>query len=253
MKNRITLFLLAVLLCAVSYSQENPNRNRIVDSSTIARIMRQRQNAESANVPQQPVAEEPAVDAALVPVTKIGRNFINAGYSYMDMELPGMSPLKNYFGATFGVGHSYFFNRKPLGGFLHLGLDVMWLDLNYNNYRLDYVYSASVEELEYHQGEAAMQIGPSATMNFAKDLNIHAYARYAPSFSALYADDTFYSAFANYFVAGASLSYKFIGLGFDYRFGECEYKDYISISADPAFNDEKTKHTGWRFYMTFRF
>lgn len=258
MKKVTLLFLFSFLAMAVSFAQENPRRNRTVNTETITRIMRQARNntntTDAENTAVEP-ADEPVVEISSVNdgTEFLGRNYFNVGYSLTDMQLPVMDPLNNYFGATMGLGHTYFLNNTPYAGFLHVGLDVMWFDLTYNNYRLKFVYSDEVEKYEYHQGDIAVQVGPSATMRIAPNLNLHAYARYAPTFSCLYADDTFYSAYASYYVFGASLCYKRFGLGVDYRFGDCEYKSNASLSGEESFAGEKTEFDGWRFNITYRF
>ena len=258
MKKVTLLFLFFFLAIAVSFAQENPRRNRTVNTETIGRIMRQTRNNTNTTDAGNAVVEsvdEPVLDVASVngETEFLGRNYLNVGYSLTDMQLPGMDPLNNYLGATLGIGHTFFLNNTPYAGFLHVGLDVTWLDLTYNSYRLKYVYSGEEESYEYHQGDIAMQVGPSATMRVAPNLNLHAYARYAPTFSCLYADDTFYSAYASYYVFGASLCYKRFGLGFDYRLGDCKYKSNASLSGEESFADEKTEFDGWRFHITYRF
>lgn len=92
---------------------------------------------------------------------------------------------------------------------IRFGLDATWFDLNYTNYKLEYRWEDNYDEEEepetsnFHQAEIGMQVGPSVTVNPVGKLNVNAYFRFAPSFSALYDDDTLLGNYASYFVTGA--------------------------------------------------
>ena len=87
-----------------------------------------------------------------------------------------------------------------------------------------------------------MQVGPSVTVNPVGKLNVNAYFRFAPSFSALYDDDTLLGNYASYFVTGGGISYGVIGLGS----GDSEEDEQ---EPEPG----KSKFNRMRVYLSFRF
>ncbi len=181
------------------------------------------------------------------------KKYINLGFINTTMSQDGMPDLKSNYGASFTVGRTFYLHKKPIGGILRFGLDATWFDLNYTNYKIKHITYWETENYQYHQGEISMHIGPSITIKPIGKLNIHGYFRYAPSFSALYADDTFYGNYATFFVGGASISYGVIGLGFESRFGDCKYKDFIISGEDETSFSKRIKNNGYRVYLTFNF
>lgn len=180
------------------------------------------------------------------------KKYINLGFINTTMSQDEQPDLKSNYGASFTVGRTFYLHR-PIGGFLRFGIDATWFDLNYTNYKIKHITYWETDNYQYHQGEVSMHIGPSITIRPIGKLNIHGYFRYAPSLSALYADDTFYGNYATFFVGGASISYGVIGLGIETRFGNCKYKEFGADSDEPSSSISKTKHNGWKAYLTFRF
>lgn len=180
------------------------------------------------------------------------KRYINLGFINTAMSQDEMTDLKSNYGASFTVGRTFYLHR-PIGSFLRFGIDATWLDLNYTNYKIKHITYWDTESYQYHQGEISMHIGPSVTVRPVGKLNIHGYFRYAPSLSALYADDTFYGNYATFFVGGASISYGVIGLGIETRFGDCKYKEYDFGDKEGNTSIGKVLHNGWKAYLTFRF
>ena len=131
----------------------------------------------------------------------VKQEFEPASYFGMDQT------LKSNFGAAFTVGRTFYLHKKPIAGLIRFGLDATWFDLNYTNYKLEYRWEDNYDEEEepetsnFHQAEIGMQVGPSVTVNPVGKLNVNAYFRFAPSFSALYDDDTLLGNYASYFGA----------------------------------------------------
>jgi len=180
------------------------------------------------------------------------KNYINLGYVNTTMEQDGSLDLNSNFGATFSIGRTFFLHKRPIGGVFRFGIDATWFDINYTNYKIKNITNEDTKNNEYQQGEISMNVGPSITIKTVGKLTIHGYFRYAPSFSGLYNNDTFYGNYATFFVGGASISYCAIGLGIESRFGDCKYKEIGSSKEEVATNN-KTKYNGWRAYLTFRF
>ena len=177
--------------------------------------------------------------------------WINLGFINTTMSQDGLPDLKSNYGASFTVGRTFYLHR-PIGGFLRFGIDATWFDINYTNYDIKHIAYWGTEEYQYHQGEISMHVGPSITLTPVKQFNINGYFRYAPSFSAMYMNDTFYGNYATFFVGGAYISYGVFGIGIEKRFGDCEYKELWSDSED-AVVPSKISYNGWKAYITFRF
>lgn len=184
---------------------------------------------------------------------KLRKKYINLGYISTTMSQTGMPDFNSKYGASFTVGRTFYLHKRPIAGILRFGLDATWLDLNYTNYKIKSITNFETENSEYHQAEISMHIGPSVTVNPVSKLNIHGYFRYAPSYSALFSDETIYGNYASFFVGGASISYGVIGLGIESRFANCKYKNLDEDSEEENKPLDKIKYSGWKVYLTFRF
>lgn len=184
---------------------------------------------------------------------KLRKKYINLSFTNMKLTQDGFPKLESNYGAAFTVGRTFYFHKKTIAGILRFGIDATWFDINYTNYKIKHITYWDTENYEYHQADISMHIGPSITITPIGKLNIHGYFRYAPTFSGLYMDDTFNGNYASFFIGGASVSYGVIGLGIESRFSDCDYKEIGSDNKDEISNKLKTKLSGWRTYLTFRF
>ena len=183
---------------------------------------------------------------------KMRSNFINFGYVESKLNQDDFDQMKSDWGASFTIGKTFFLHKKPIAKFIRFGIDAAWFDLSYANYKFEY----DEDKEHIHHAEAAMQVGPSVTLTPVRGLNITGYLRYAPTFSALYstANDNYNLRYATRFVGGASLYYKFFGVGFESRFGTSKIDPFWAfVSESEAEEKVKTKLTGYRVYLTFRF
>ena len=198
--------------------------------------------------------------------------FTNIGFSYSKLTQEGMPELKSNIGVNFTKGTTYFLH-KPIAHRLRFGIDAVWTDINYANYKVIYIdpaYPEYPDKTTMHEVEVSLQVGPSINFNIHRNSELHAYFRYAPSFSGFYNGDEFQAGFGNFFVGGASVSWKFIGAGIEARFGSSKYKSYFSLNDfgggdDGTYMEDeemeersssdkvKTKFHGCRAYITFRF
>lgn len=180
------------------------------------------------------------------------KKYINLGFINTTMSQDGRPDLKSNYGVSFAVGRTFYLH-KPIRGVLRFGINVTWLDVNYTNYKIKHITYWRTDNYTHHQGEVSMHVGPSITYKPIDKLDIQGYFRYAPSFSALYADDAFYGNYATFFVAGTSVSYGAIGLGIESRFGRCKYEEFKSSNGEGYPPIGKIKHNGWKAYLTFNF
>ncbi len=180
------------------------------------------------------------------------KKYRNLSFTTTTMRQNNAPDLKSNYGAAFTVGRTFYLHKNSIARMLRFGIDATWFDLNYANYKIEHITHWETNEYDYHQGEVSMQVGPSVVLNPVSKLNIHAYFRYTPTFSVLYADDTFYGNYATLFVGGGSVSYGVIGVGIESRFGSCNYKEF-DIDKEEDSGTMKKKLSGWRAYVTFRF
>ncbi|MDR1201177.1 MAG: hypothetical protein LBL58_06030 [Tannerellaceae bacterium] len=185
--------------------------------------------------------------------TKLRKKYINLSFTNMKMTQDDFPELKSNYGVAFSVGRTFYLHKEPIANMIRFGIDATWFDMNYTNYKIEYITNLDTEKYEYYQGEISMHIGPSITINPVDKLDIHGYFRYAPTFSGLYTDDAFYGNYASFFVGGGSISYGVIGLGIESQFGNCDYKEFVSNNDDEVSSKLKMKLSGWRAYLTFKF
>ena len=174
----------------------------------------------------------------------------NLGYVNTRMIQEGIPDLKSNCGFSYTTGKTYYLHA-PIAGFLRLGIDVTWFDINYTQYKIKHITYQETNTYKYHQGEVSMHIGPSLSLQFGW-LNIHGYFRYAPAYSIMYANDSLYGNYSTFFVGGASISYGAIGLGVESRFGGCDYKT-VYADLEGYAGPISANYNGLRAYLTFRF
>ena len=215
----------------------------------------------SASAQKEPEARKKYINLSYV--TQTLKPVDLAGFYEEDVN------MKSKIGAAFTFGKTYYLHKNPLAGIVRIGLDATFLDLNYGNYSIEYfdeggwgdgpeVYTSKI-----HQAEIGLHVGPSVTITPVSKLKVHAYFRYAPSFSAIYDVDggSVAGNYATFFVSGASVSFGAIGIGAEARWGKGNYKEFGSGDSDSDYGDEeytsssKTKYktSGARIYLNFRF
>lgn len=183
--------------------------------------------------------------------------------------------LQSDFGVSLSSGKTYYLHKKPLAGMIKFGLDWTWMDLNYAKSTLPELdpETGSVDESAVHQAEFSMQFGPSVTINPVHRLKVSGYFRVAPSYSALYMNDTFHHHYVTMWNAGCAVAWNVISVGVEWRWGSANYSglsfDESNFDED-AFGDEenpsvgdimdemsvpkrKFKTSSMRIYLSFRF
>lgn len=219
---------------------------------------------------------------------KIWKNrakYFNIGYVKQNLSETGGDEfkLKSEFGASMSWGRTYYLHKKPLLGMIKFGLDASWVDMSFakystinlenslgtrsiwdgNDYDEDYDEDLDLElELGYYQLEIGMSVGPSVTINPIDHLKVNAYFHFTPSASMIFLDDNISTSYASFFNVGAAVSYKFISIGVEKRWGSANYN---SLSLDEFDSEEdletdlflsskkKMKTSGLRAYISFRY
>lgn len=180
------------------------------------------------------------------------------------------------------------FHKKPIAKVLMIGLDIA-LDLNFAKYKdievadeeiinNDYAgedegddVSDFLSDLDMMQLDAGIAVGPivqvapfSYTSNAAQHLKAFAYYHLTPSFSGIYADEKFNGAFNMFHGIGFGVTWKFLSIGFEHRFGSAKY-DALSFedyevgddveNVGDLVNSEKVKYKtkANRFFLRINF
>lgn len=194
------------------------------------------------------------------------KRYIHIGY-VLNQEVEFQDPdLRDYGGkpewsASFEAGTTYFINRLPWADMLRLGIDFSYLDLQYARYRNR--IGNTQEQIDSHFGMIGMQVGPSLTVSPTRHVNLKAYIRYAPTFTAFASEGwkNVVGGYAGYAVGGASASWRMITLGWEARTNAGKANlldietdgDQIFQSGSPFGGKQQIKAPSMRLYVGFRF
>ena len=228
------------------------------------------------------------------------RKFWNIGYSvptlerrdgtFMDWEADYAVSVKN--------GRSLYFHKKPLGGMVKIGLDYSLLDITYSKLQLKHIEGVAAGEdtslpsdpsapsvsdgfdeivsedpsgsvldllgfnLGMHKLDQTFSVGPRITVNPIDHLMVGVYFHGGFTASGILENDNFSYGFGHTLASGLCVSYKVIGVGFEYLWGKVKYNqiDFEEIDGDnlsfsEMFSSESfsLKHKGPKFYVSFRF
>ena len=161
---------------------------------------------------------------------------------------------------NYTAGRTFYLHEEEIAGMMRFGIDGSWTDFTYARYTRTLPVNDRKKDYKFNQFDYALNVGPSAHINPIDDLNVHVYVRYAPAYSLLSGDKQLYGNYATYFLTGLSVSYNFISLGFEGRFGNCYYNNLASakrikqLKAHPDnVLSERVKHRGWRLYVSLMF
>ena len=224
----------------------------------------------------------------------------NIGYSvptlerrdgtFMDWEADYAVSVKNV--------RSLYFHKKPLGGMVKIGLDYSFLDITYSKLQLKHIEGVAAGEdtsfpsdpsapsvsdgfdeivsedpsgsvldllgfnLGMHKLDQTFSVGPRITVNPIDHLMVGVYFHGGFTLSGIFENDNFSYGFGHTLASGLCVSYKVIGVGFEYLWGKVKYNqvDFEEIDGDnfsfsEMFSSESfsLKHKGPKFYVSFRF
>lgn len=109
------------------------------------------------------------------------------------------------------------------------------------------------------QGDIGIAVGPSvhiAPISSYKDVQLTAYYHFIPSGSCLILDSEVNAAFNPFMSFGVAATWKFIGIGYEHRWGGAKYKDFNeSNKAVEGVTDDKIQYntTANNIYLRFAF
>lgn len=168
--------------------------------------------------------------------------------------------LKSDIALNYTNGRTFYLHEDEVAGVIRFGIDGTWTDFTYARYTRTLPVEGKNKNYKFNQFDYALGVGPSVHINPIDDVYVHTYFRYAPAYSLLTGDKQVYGNYATYFVTGLSVSYNFIALGFEGRFGNCDYDNLISAKRIEQLKPnpdniltQSVKHRGWRLYVSFMF
>ena len=215
--------------------------------------------------------------------------------TFMDWEADYAVSVKNV--------RSLYFHKKPLGGMVKIGLDYSLLDITYSKLQLKHIEGVAAGEdtslpsdpsapsapsvsdgfdeivsedpsgsildllgfnLGMHKLDQNFSVGPRITVNPIDHLMVGVYFHGGFTASGILENDNFSYGFGHTLASGLCVSYKVIGVGFEYLWGKVKYNqidfeemeiDGNNFSYSEMFSSESfsLKHKGPRFYVSFRF
>lgn len=213
--------------------------------------------------------------------------------TFMDWEADYAVSVKNV--------RSLYFHKKPLGGMVKIGLDYSLLDFTYSKLQLKHIEGVAAGEdtslpsdpsapsapsvsdgfdeivsedpsgsildilgfnLGMHKLDQTFSVGPRITVNPIDHLMVGVYFHGGFTMSGIIENDNFSYGFGHTLASGLCVSYKVIGVGFEYLWGKVKYNqidfeeiDGNNFSYSEMFSSESfsLKHKGPRFYVSFRF
>lgn len=184
--------------------------------------------------------------------------YLNLGYVTQELSVTDGIPfvLNNDWGASISSGRTFYLHKKPIMQMMKFGLDWTWFDLNGSGYSVPgYDEYDGEYNSELYQAEIGMQVGPSITINPVHHLKISAYFRVAPCYSAVYNvdEESVFGSYSTFINAGASVAWKVISVGVEYRTGRAKYKELTDSEDEYGSTNQKYKTSGIKFYIGFRF
>ena len=215
--------------------------------------------------------------------------------TFMDWEADYAVSVKNV--------RSLYFHKKPLGGMVKIGLDYSLLDFTYSKLQLKHIEGVAAGEdtslpsdpsapsapsvsdgfdeivsedpsgsifdilgfnLGMHKLDQTFSVGPRITVNPIDHLMVGVYFHGGFTLSGIFENDNFSYGFGHTLASGLCVSYKVIGVGFEYLWGKVKYNqidfeemeiDGNNFSFSEMFSSESfsLKHKGPKFYVSFRF
>ena len=172
------------------------------------------------------------------------------------------------------MGRVFYLHKKPLLNLMKFGIDASFIGINYANFNNEDIIPgyagllgdlndmASSDYSDYededinigsHLVDVYLKVGPSLTINPVDKLKVHLYFHYVPTYSMLLLDSNFSHTYESCFDYGASISYKAIGLGIEYRWGHTKHNNAALLEYSDI-NDKTKINTGaLSFYISFRY
>ena len=185
---------------------------------------------------------------------KLKNKYVNVGYQRLTMKFGDVDLISNL-GLVASVGKMFLSSNNSK--VFNYGIDMVWADLNYINYQLEFRKNVDVIKSIYHQMEIGIQGGIVFLFRpMPSDFNIRLFIRYMPGFATMYIDRDWYGNYANYIVSGLFFSFRSFGVGVEYKWGICDYAILNSKENRREYEREifsDSKYSGFRACLVYHF
>ncbi len=204
---------------------------------------------------------------------------------------PSASSTENGFktDASFGLavakGNRYFFNKRPFGGMVKVGLDVRWVEISFTKYKkVDYEFTDGWDD-DWSYGDdedvpgfldglsdfgrydvhlSAFGFGPVVSVapfahlnNAARYLRASLYFHYKPTVGVhlVSEDGEMESSFAycNMMDFGGKIQYRAVALGLEGSWGSGKYKQIVFDDEEESLPKVNRKFSSFRIYVALTF
>lgn len=218
---------------------KNISRKTIVvatfEDTTLTASPPTNQNNRVENSHVQPTRVSPQKDIEL------NLQQIVVGFQQYTLKDFATKDIKTNYGVFASYGNTYLLNSTP--STFNFGLDIVFAEAGYNNYQLKYRNKTDY----YHQIELGAQVGLSLVLVLGDTSYGKLYARYAPRYSMLYANEKWYNSYGDYYVGGVSFHISHYGIGGEVCYGNCKYlKEEIEDAP-------KNTNIGLRLFVSYNF
>ena len=202
------------------------------------------------------------------------KKYFNIAYTNLNLRIADTYDAKSKFALGMNMGRVFYLHKKPLLNLMKFGIDDSFIGINYANFNNEDIIPgyagllgdlndmASSDYSDYedednnigsHLVDVYLKVGPSLTINPVDKLKVHLYFHYVPTYSMLLLDSNFSHTYESCFDYGASISYKVIGLGIEYRWGHAKHNNATLLEFSD-YNDRTQINTGaLSFYISFRY
>jgi hypothetical protein len=226
------------------------------------------------------------------------KKHISISFSTQNMEdadNPSDMKFKSQSGFNLDWGKTFYLHKKPIANLMKIGLDWSWINLSFAKYKSgsgihlnswtgdnsdyddddDYGYGDFISDIDLgvYSLSAGMSVGPSFTFapfySLGKGLQhllAQTYFHVTPSYTGIIMtenDETeVYHGYTTYFNWGINVSYKFISIGYEYRWGKSKFNQ-MSLDFDddgedesettPSNDKQKIKFGSSAFYIRLNF
>lgn len=273
---KINIFLLIVLITVLNAKAQTPSdgnylQDRSQEISDSLRLLKE-QN-EDLKIQLQSIEDEKTSNK----IWGKGR-FLRLGYAFTQTMPAGGRVENGKYGFFLTKGTSYLFPKKALGGLVKIGVDAIWFDTQFAQYKSPYdgwgeIPSGDPDEfmnIGRYALSFGMGVGPNvsiapfaiSSVNIMKPLRISLYFHYAPT-GMLYmksesGDMEVSAAFCNMLKFGGTLTYRRVGVGVETFWGRSKFKpmtfdDYIEDTGILATEKYTRKFANTHFFVQFAF
>lgn len=177
--------------------------------------------------------------------------FFHMNYAQSTLSQSGES-IFDYGGGGFSVGTSMYLHKRPIAGIAKLGIDISFMDINYEYYQIQYTDGTfNTKDYELHKADFSIQAGPSLTLNPFWKVGLKVYGKAAPAL-VYFANDSSTQSFCLYRIYGAALSIGGVGVGIEQRIGSGNCANIFPFRKSSEAQTELLSE-GFRAYLCFRF